>query len=54
MYCQIFKSARATIDSLIRHDDWHLWVTMNRGHVTMPIFQSLEAFWPGVLTLAGM
>uniref|UniRef100_A0A2P2I5Z2 alpha-1,2-Mannosidase n=1 Tax=Hirondellea gigas TaxID=1518452 RepID=A0A2P2I5Z2_9CRUS len=50
---QIFNSARLAIDRHLRHDDWHLWVTMTRGHVTMPVFQSLEAFWPGVLTLAG-
>ncbi|KAF2358886.1 Glycoside hydrolase family 47 [Trinorchestia longiramus] len=50
---QIFESARAAIDLHLKHDDWYLWVTMTRGHVTMPVFQSLEAFWPGVLTLAG-
>jgi mannosidase alpha-like ER degradation enhancer 2 len=34
-------------------DDWYFWVNMKNGQVTMPVFQNLEAFWPGVLTLVG-
>ena len=34
-------------------DDWYFWVNMKSGQVTMPVFQNLEAFWPGVLTLVG-
>ena len=30
-----------------------MWVGMAKGGVTMPVFQSLEAFWPGVLSLIG-
>ena len=26
---------------------------MHKGGVTQPVFQSLEAFWPGMLTLVG-
>jgi mannosidase alpha-like ER degradation enhancer 2 len=26
---------------------------MQQGTVTMPVFQSLEAFWPGILSLIG-
>ncbi len=26
---------------------------MKSGQVTMPVFQNLEAFWPGVLSLIG-
>ncbi|KAG9510687.1 ER degradation-enhancing alpha-mannosidase-like protein 2 [Fragariocoptes setiger] len=44
------------LDSLKKHtmkNDWWVWVSMNSGSITMPIFQSLEAFWPGLLTLIG-
>jgi len=30
-----------------------MWVTMTKGQVSLPIFQSLEAFWPGLLALVG-
>lgn len=49
----IFKEARAAADKYLRHDDWYLWATMTKGHVTMAVFQSLEAYWPGVLALIG-
>ena len=41
------------IEKHLRHDDWYLWATMSKGYVTMAVFQSLEAYWPGVLTLVG-
>lgn len=44
---------REAIEQFLNHDDWHFWVTMKQGTVTMPVFQSLEAFWPGILSLTG-
>ncbi|CAL4153534.1 unnamed protein product, partial [Meganyctiphanes norvegica] len=49
----IFYEAREAIEKHLRHDDWYLWATMNKGHITMAVFQSLEAYWPGVLALIG-
>lgn len=49
----MFEEARQAIDRYMRHEDWHMWVSMSRGQVTLPVFQSLEAFWPGVLALTG-
>ncbi|OQV19330.1 ER degradation-enhancing alpha-mannosidase-like protein 2 [Hypsibius exemplaris] len=37
----------------VNHDDWYFWVSSSAGHITMAIFQSLEAFWPGVLASGG-
>ncbi|WKY12326.1 hypothetical protein Q1695_003702 [Nippostrongylus brasiliensis] len=39
------------INRYIRKGDWFMWVTMTKGTVSLPIFQSLEAFWPGLLDL---
>lgn len=36
------------IQNHTRFDDWYLWVQMHKGTVSMPVFQSLEAFWPGL------
>lgn len=39
------------IKKYLKHSDWYIWVNMNKGQITMPIFQSLEAFWPGLQVL---
>lgn len=49
----IFHEARKAIDKYLKRDDWYLWVSMTKGQVTLPVFQSLESFWPGVLSLIG-
>nr|XP_017006683.2 LOW QUALITY PROTEIN: ER degradation-enhancing alpha-mannosidase-like protein 2 [Drosophila takahashii] len=49
----LFHEARAAIDKYMRKEDWYVWVGMNKGHVTLPVFQSLEAFWPGILSIIG-
>ncbi|CAK1578586.1 unnamed protein product [Parnassius mnemosyne] len=49
----MFKEARQVIDKYLKKDDWFVWATMQRGHVTLPVFQSLESYWPGLLSLIG-
>ncbi|XP_045521040.1 ER degradation-enhancing alpha-mannosidase-like protein 2 [Pieris brassicae] len=49
----MFNEARVNIDKYLKKDDWYVWATMLRGHVTLPVFQSLESYWPGVLSLIG-
>lgn len=49
----MFKEARQVIDRYLKKDDWYVWATMLRGHVTLPVFQSLESYWPGLLGLLG-
>ncbi|KAM3967994.1 ER degradation-enhancing alpha-mannosidase-like protein 2 [Aphomia sociella] len=49
----MFHEARRAIDKYLKKDDWYVWATMLRGHVTLPVFQSLESYWPGLLSLIG-
>ena len=37
------------IDTYLKREDWYMWANMKKGTVTLPVFQSLEAFWPGML-----
>ncbi|XP_071785440.1 ER degradation-enhancing alpha-mannosidase-like protein 2 [Asterias amurensis] len=37
----------------MKRDDWYMWVNMKKGQITMPVFQSLEAYWPGLQSLLG-
>ncbi|CAG0915612.1 unnamed protein product [Notodromas monacha] len=50
---EMFDYARKPIRDYLEHGGWHFWGTMSRGAITMPVFQSLEAYWPGVLSLIG-
>ncbi|XP_017487864.1 PREDICTED: ER degradation-enhancing alpha-mannosidase-like protein 2 [Rhagoletis zephyria] len=51
-YCKLFDDYEL-IKNHIKKNDWYVWVSMNTGAATMPIFQSLEAFFPGLLSLVG-
>ena len=37
-----------SIQKYLKYHDWYVWTNMDSGKITLPIFQSLEAFWPGV------
>ncbi|XP_072371288.1 ER degradation-enhancing alpha-mannosidase-like protein 2 isoform X2 [Scyliorhinus torazame] len=41
------------IKNYTKFEDWYVWVQMYKGTISMPVFQSLEAFWPGLQSLIG-
>ncbi|XP_023654516.1 ER degradation-enhancing alpha-mannosidase-like protein 2 [Paramormyrops kingsleyae] len=49
----MFLEYNKSIKNYTKFDDWYLWVQMHKGTVSMPVFQSLEAFWPGLQSLLG-
>ncbi|XP_046896659.1 ER degradation-enhancing alpha-mannosidase-like protein 2 isoform X1 [Hypomesus transpacificus] len=49
----MFHEYDKAIQNYTRFDDWYLWVQMHKGTVSMPVFQSLEAFWPGLQSMVG-
>ncbi|PAA63337.1 hypothetical protein BOX15_Mlig000468g1 [Macrostomum lignano] len=49
----MFNGYKDAYNKHVRMDDWYFWVHMDKGHLTSPVFQSLDAFWPGVLSLVG-
>ena len=49
----MFNELRGPIESRLNHGGWYFWASMQSGTVTMPVFQNLEAFWPGLLSLVG-
>lgn len=50
---QQFDVYKHAINKHLMHGDWYLWANMNSGHKTMPLFSSLDAYYPGLLTLVG-
>ncbi|XP_078608056.1 ER degradation-enhancing alpha-mannosidase-like protein 2 isoform X2 [Branchiostoma floridae x Branchiostoma japonicum] len=49
----MFREYNKTINTYLKYDDWYMWANMKKGQVTMPVFQSLEAYWPGLQSLVG-
>ncbi|XP_066289002.1 ER degradation-enhancing alpha-mannosidase-like protein 2 isoform X2 [Branchiostoma lanceolatum] len=49
----MFQEYNKTINTYLKYDDWYMWANMKKGQVTMPVFQSLEAYWPGLQSLVG-
>ncbi|XP_071959683.1 ER degradation-enhancing alpha-mannosidase-like protein 2 [Antedon mediterranea] len=49
----MFHEYEKVIETFIKKDDWYMWVNMNKGTMTAPVFQSLEAFWPGLQSMVG-
>ena len=43
-----FLDLNEKIHKNMKFDDWYVWVHMDKSAVTMPIFQSLDAYWPGL------
>lgn len=50
----MFWSYVEGINKYMRKEDWYFWVTMKKGAVSLPVFQNLEAYWPGVLSSVGL
>ncbi|XP_061487656.1 ER degradation-enhancing alpha-mannosidase-like protein 2 isoform X2 [Rhineura floridana] len=49
----MFLDYNKAIRNYTKFDDWYLWVQMYKGTVSVPVFQSLEAYWPGLQSLIG-
>lgn len=49
----MFSILEKSVNKYLRHNDWFFWVSMQKGLITLPLFQSLEAYWPGVLSHVG-
>lgn len=49
----MFLILEKSVNKYLKHNDWFFWVSMQKGLITLPLFQSLEAYWPGVLSHIG-
>uniref|UniRef100_A0A0R3T3R7 alpha-1,2-Mannosidase n=1 Tax=Rodentolepis nana TaxID=102285 RepID=A0A0R3T3R7_RODNA len=49
----MFREYRESISKYLRFGQWHVMASMDTGMVTSAVYQSLESFWPGVLSMAG-
>ncbi|XP_060083429.1 ER degradation-enhancing alpha-mannosidase-like protein 2 [Ylistrum balloti] len=50
---QMFHEYEKPINNFMKRDDWYLWAHMNKGGVTLPMFTSLDAYWPGIQSMLG-
>uniref|UniRef100_A0A0D9V6C2 alpha-1,2-Mannosidase n=1 Tax=Leersia perrieri TaxID=77586 RepID=A0A0D9V6C2_9ORYZ len=52
-YEYLLKEAYKAAMQYLHHDPWYVEVNMNSGATVWPLFNSLQAFWPGLQVLAG-
>ncbi|CAM6075785.1 unnamed protein product [Sphagnum tenellum] len=52
-YLFMFREAYKSVMDYLHNDPWYLEVNMNSAIVVWPLFNSLQAFWPGLQVLAG-
>ncbi|RWR80960.1 alpha-mannosidase I MNS4 isoform X1 [Cinnamomum micranthum f. kanehirae] len=52
-YLFIFQEAYKAVMHYIYKDPWYVEVNMNSAAMVWPLFNSLQAFWPGLQVLAG-
>ncbi|GAQ88520.1 Glycosyl hydrolase family 47 [Klebsormidium nitens] len=52
-YLHMFREAYAAAQRHLHQPPWYLEVNMDDGMVVWPLFNSLQAFWPGLQVLAG-
>ncbi|WOK99416.1 alpha-mannosidase I MNS4 [Canna indica] len=52
-YLFVFQEAYKAAMRYLHHDPWYVEVNMNSAATVWPLFNSLQAFWPGLQVLAG-
>ncbi|KAG1347674.1 Alpha-mannosidase I MNS4 [Cocos nucifera] len=52
-YLFMFQEAYKAAMHYLHHDPWYVEVNMNSAATVWPLFNSLQAFWPGLQVLAG-
>ncbi|XP_073152068.1 alpha-mannosidase I MNS4 [Henckelia pumila] len=52
-YLYIFQEAYRAAMHYLYNDPWYVEVNMNSAALVWPLFNSLQAFWPGLQVLAG-
>ncbi|CAL1535448.1 unnamed protein product [Lymnaea stagnalis] len=49
----MFREYEVAIKKYVKKDDWYMWAQMNKGGITLPLFTSLDGFWPGIQAMLG-
>jgi hypothetical protein len=52
-YGHMFEQAYRSVEKHLYRDPWYVEVNMDSAVVVWPLFNSLQAFWPGLQALAG-
>lgn len=48
MYFNIGIVYEKAIVKHVKREDWYMWAHMSKGGITLPMFTSLDAYWPGI------
>ncbi|CAG5136354.1 unnamed protein product [Candidula unifasciata] len=42
-----------SVKKYLKRDDWYMWAQMTKGTITLPLFTSLDGYWPSVKGMLG-
>lgn len=49
----MFNECKESVEKYLKRDDWYMWGNMKKGSITLPVFTSLDSYWPGIQSLLG-
>ncbi|KAL4224501.1 ER degradation-enhancing alpha-mannosidase-like protein 2 [Mactra antiquata] len=49
----MYKSYQESVEKYLKRDDWYMWAHMTKGSISLPIFTSLDCYWPGIQAMIG-
>ncbi|KAH3877235.1 ER degradation-enhancing alpha-mannosidase-like protein 2 [Dreissena polymorpha] len=50
---EMFNTYQSAVETYLKKDDWYMWAHMTKGSVSLPIFTSLDCYWPGIQAMLG-
>ncbi|GFS09323.1 LOW QUALITY PROTEIN: alpha-1,2-Mannosidase [Elysia marginata] len=52
-FLHMFREYEISIKRHLKRDDWYLWAHMTKGTVSLPLFTSLDGYWPSIQGMLG-
>lgn len=52
-FLHMFREYEASIKQYLKRDDWYLWAHMTKGTISLPLFTSLDGYWPSIKGMLG-
>ncbi|XP_053384353.1 ER degradation-enhancing alpha-mannosidase-like protein 2 isoform X2 [Mercenaria mercenaria] len=49
----MYNEYLVSVEKYLKKDDWYMWAHMTKGSISLPIFTSLDCYWPGVQAMLG-
>ncbi|RUS81987.1 hypothetical protein EGW08_010256 [Elysia chlorotica] len=52
-FLHMFREYETSIKRYLKRDDWYMWAHMTKGTISLPLFTSLDGYWPSIQGMLG-